>query len=84
MKYALNLAEDNRVLSATFAKFAPVGAVLVNTIPEGNIANYKYENGAYFYDPLPEPEPVEPEATIEDRVSELEEALEMILSGVTE
>ena len=33
---------------------------------------------------LPEPEPIEPEPTAEERIAELEEALEMILSGVTE
>lgn len=33
---------------------------------------------------LPEPESVEPELSAEERIAELEEALEMILSGVTE
>lgn len=59
MKYALNLSSDGRILSATFAKYAPAGAVLVDELPEGNIADYRYENGAYVYDPLPVVEPVE-------------------------
>ena len=59
MKYALNLSADGRILSATFAKYAPAGAVLVDELPEGNIADYRYENGAYVYDPLPVVEPVE-------------------------
>ena len=59
MKYALNLAEDNRILSATYEKYAPENAVLVDELPEGNIADYLYQGGAYVYDPLPEP--VEPE-----------------------
>ena len=59
MKYALNLSADGRILSATFAKYAPAGAVLVDELPEGNIADYRYENGAYFHDPLPVVEPVE-------------------------
>ena len=83
MRYALNVGEDSRILSATFEKFAPVGAVLVNSLPEGNIADYLYQNGEFVYDPLPVVEPEET-TTIEDRVSELEQALEMILSGVTE
>lgn len=53
MKYALNLAEDGRILSATFEKFAPADAVLVGQLPEGNIADYLYQNGEYVYDPLP-------------------------------
>lgn len=63
IKYALNLAEDNRILSATYAKHAPKSAVLVDELPEGNIADYRYVDGEYVYDPLPEPDPVEPEIT---------------------
>ena len=56
MKYALNLAENHRILSATYEKYAPAGAVLVDELPDGNIADYRYENGVYVYDPLPVPE----------------------------
>ena len=59
MKYALNLSSDGRIMSATFEKYAPAGAVLVDELPEGNIADYRYENGAYVYDPVPVVEPVE-------------------------
>ena len=60
MKYALNLAEDGRVLSATFEKYAGAGAVLTDTLPEGSIENYRYQDGEFVYAPLPacpEPEP---------------------------
>ena len=40
MKYALNLAEDGRILSATYPQFAPIGAILVDELPEGNICDY--------------------------------------------
>jgi hypothetical protein len=53
MKYALNLAEDNRILSATYAKYAPENAILVDTLPEGDIADYLYVDGEYIYSPLP-------------------------------
>jgi len=53
MKYALNIAEDGRILSATFSKYAHKDAVLVDTLPEGNISDYLYTNGAFVYDPLP-------------------------------
>ena len=53
MKYALNLAEDGRILSATYEEFAPADAVLVDKLPEGNIADYRYVEGEYIYDPIP-------------------------------
>ena len=43
MKYALNLASDGRILTATFAKYAPSDAVLVDTLPDGNITDYLYQ-----------------------------------------
>ena len=54
MKYVLNLAEDNRILSASFLnEFSPEDAIKVNELPEGNIADYKYVNGEFIHDPLP-------------------------------
>lgn len=72
MKYALNLAEDNRILSAW--KVLPNGNYdgmpIVGTLPEGNLPDYLYVNGEYVYDPLPRPEPVEPatEPTVWDEL----------------
>ena len=57
MKYALNLAEDYRILSATFEKYASENAVIVEELPEGNIVDYKYVNGEYVHEPMNEPEP---------------------------
>lgn len=60
--YALNLAEDGRILSATYPQFAPADAVLVDALPEGDITEYRYTDGEYIHDPLPEPEqPDDPE-----------------------
>ena len=67
-KYALKLAEDGRVLSATFEKYAPDGSVLVDELPEGNLADYRWQDGAFVYDPLPEPNPVPEEPSQRDRV----------------
>ena len=53
MKYALNLAEDGRFLSATFPEYAPVDAVVVETLPEGDVSDYRYINGEFVYDPIP-------------------------------
>lgn len=71
MRYALNLAEDTRILSATYEKYAAADAVLVDTLPDGDISDYRYADGAYVYDPLPkpeEPEMPEPEGSVWDEL----------------
>ena len=82
--YALNLAPDGRILSATYPQYAPADAVVVGSLPDGDVSDYRYVGGEYILDPLPKPERPEDEATLEGRVGELEEALNMLLSGVTE
>lgn len=67
-KYALKLAEDGRVLSATFEKYAPADSVLVDELPEGNLSDYRWQDGDFVYDPPPETEPVTEEPTQLDRV----------------
>ena len=54
-KYALNLDEDGRILSVTYEEYITTNMKLVDTLPDGNIADYKYINGEFIYDPLPEP-----------------------------
>lgn len=82
-KFALNLAEDGRILSATYEQFGVDGMPIVEALPEGDISDYRYVDGEYIHDPLPKPDPVV-EPTTEERLAELEEALELLLSGVTE
>ena len=53
MKYALNLSSENRILSATFEKYASADAVLVDYLPDGNIVDYLYVNGEYVHESLP-------------------------------
>lgn len=85
-KFALNLAEDGRILSATFEKYASLDAVLVDALPDGDITDYRYVDGEYLYDPLPEPEPVEPEPSTEEILLEIaadhEERLCMMELGI--
>ena len=81
MRYALNLAGDGRILSATVERFRLPGQPLTETLPEGNIADWRYVNGAYVYDPLP---PQAREMSTAERIAQLEEALSLLLSGVTE
>lgn len=57
MKYALNLGEDNRILSVTYDEFAPAEQPRVTDLPEGDVADYLYVDGEYVYDPLPIIEP---------------------------
>ena len=55
--YALNLSEDYRILSAAPEEYAAPGQPIVAELPEGDIHDYLYVDGAYVYDPLPRPEP---------------------------
>ena len=67
MPHALNLAEDGRILSSTYERFATDSAVLVDELPNGNIADYKYISGQYVHDPIPIDEPEEPPTQL-DRI----------------
>lgn len=62
MKYALNLAEDGRILSAcvVLPNGNYDGMPLVDVLPDGDISDYLCIDGQYVYDPLPEPEQPEP------------------------
>lgn len=83
MKYALNIAEDRRILSATFAEYAPAGALLVDYLPEGDISDYRYIDEQYVYDPLPEPEePEEPEPATANEAATWDELAAAIREGV--
>lgn len=65
-KYALNLATDGRVLSATYETYAAPGMPVVEGLPDGDITDYKYIDGSYVYDPLPKPEPELQEPTTDE------------------
>lgn len=69
--YALNLDTDNRILSATFEQYATEDMPKVETLPDGDVSDYKYIDGVYVYDPLPEPEPIEPEPTADEILNAL-------------
>lgn len=66
--YALNISNDGRVLSATYAKYAPEDAVRVDKLPEGDISEYLYVDGEFIYDPMP----VEPNIEIPSQLDIIE------------
>lgn len=70
-KFALNLSAEGRVLSATYAKYAPADAVKVDALPEGNLSDYLYQDGEYVYSPIPATEP-----TTEEQIAELKAQLQ--------
>lgn len=71
MRYALNLADDGRILSVTFEQYAAPGQPIVDTLPEGDVNDWLYKGGKYVYDPLPRPEPPEPEPSADDVLNAL-------------
>lgn len=55
--FALNLNNDNRILSACVVlPSTPDSMPRVETLPEGNISDWLYVDREYVYDPLPAPE----------------------------
>lgn len=72
--YALNLNEENRILSVTYDKYAPASQPRVETLPanedgtSANVVDYLYVDGEYVHDPLPEPEVPEEQPTQLDMV----------------
>ena len=69
--YALNLDTDGRILSACVCLEGFEYDNIVETLPDGNITNYKYVDGGYVYDPLPEPEPTPEEPTADEILNAL-------------
>lgn len=72
MKYTLNLDEDGRILSATEDQYGAEWQPRVTELPTGDtaeekdISNYRYIDGGYVYNPLPQPEVPELEPTADE------------------
>lgn len=66
--YVLNLAENNRILSAwdIIEGQDYTGMPTVDTLPDGDVSEYKYIDGEYVHDPLPVEPEAEPEATADE------------------
>ena len=64
--YALNLATDNRILSVCECIEGTEYDIVVESFPDGDVSEYRYENGGFIHDPLPKPEPTVQEPTVEE------------------
>ena len=53
--YSLNLSSDGRILSACVVLEGFVYEIIVDTLPEDDINNYKYLSGNYVYEPVEKP-----------------------------
>lgn len=76
--YALNLAEDGRVLSVTLDKYGAEGQPRVTEFPEDDVSQYRYVDGEFIYDPLPappEPEPVPEYVTYDELADAIREGV---------
>ena len=68
MKYAINIAEDGRILSACvmLEGISYENMPCVDFLPDGNIYEYRYINGEYLYNPLPMDDTINEPSEIED------------------
>lgn len=86
--YSLNLDKDNRVLSVCPCLDGQTYENIVNSFPDGDVSEYRYENGEFIHDPEPKPEPTAQEPTVEeDTLSMLVDHEERIINlelGLTE
>ena len=69
--YSLNLDAENRILSACVCLDGFEYENIVDALPEGDISDYRYVDGEYVYDPLPEPEPQPVEPTADEIIDAL-------------
>lgn len=56
-KYSLNLGENGRILSVCSCLEGQKYENIVDSFPDGDVADYKYINNEYIYDPLPKLDP---------------------------
>ena len=86
VRHGIMLDENNRILSAAPQRYAADTAMIVDELPTGNPQDYIYVDGEFIFDPLPIPEPPEPQPTQEDRITQLEQELHAskILLGLEE
>lgn len=56
MRYALNIDEYGRILSVTYEEFASDGMPIVEELLDVDMADYRYVNNEYVYDPIDKPE----------------------------
>lgn len=56
MKYALNIDENGRILSVTYEEFASDGMPIVEELLDADMADYRYIDNEYVYDPIDKPE----------------------------
>lgn len=60
------------------------GWVLATEVPPEDFENYLFVDGAYVYDPLPEPEQHEPTQTDSERITALEDTITALIGGISD
>lgn len=83
-RYGLILDENSRIVSAVAQRYAPVDAVIVEELPDGDITEYLYVDGEYVYDPNPISPVPDPQPTQEERIAALEAQNETLLECLLE
>ena len=83
-RYGLILDENSRIVSAVAQRYAPVDAVVVEELPDGDITEFLYVDGEYVYDPKPISPVTDPQPTQEERIAQLEQQNAMLTECILE
>lgn len=87
-KYSLNLGENGRIMSVCVCLEGQKYENVVDSFPDGDVTEYRYENGEFIHEPQPTPEPQPTEPTAEEdalsMIVDHEYRLTLLELGVTE
>lgn len=64
--YRLKIDEESRIQYATRDEFASPDMMQAETLPEGNITDYRYVDGLFIYDPHQAAQEPQGESTVWD------------------
>lgn len=80
----IDFGSDGRIAGIRYPKFAAPGDTVVEKLPDGELADYRYDNEQFIFDPLPAPPEPEPVPTTEERIKELESQNQMLMECLLE
>lgn len=83
MTYAIKIAPTGRIMSATYAAYAQPDMIRTDTLPDGDVTEYIYEDGNFVHAPEPKGEEPTQTNTIEERMATVEAEVAALREDMT-